>query len=1155
MKLHIGKPPLAAQRKTAAGGYMDMDGERFYRIADYDGMPLFLMAVVSASDHWMFVSSGGGLTAGRKDPDNALFPYDTDDRIHEGGEHTGGKTILRVTRGDSDFLWEPFSGRYRGAYAVRRNLYKNIPGNKLIFEEVNLDLGLTFRAAWIPGERFGFIRRTTLINDSERTVRIDLMDGIQNILPWGITRRFQMEYSTLADGYKKNELDPGTGLGIFRLSSVPTDKAEPNEALRVTTVWSEGVETAVHLLSSRQLDRFRDGESLTEERDVRGTRGAYFLNARFDLDGGEHKVWHIVAEVGQDASDAAGLKRMLASGTALREQIDEDVSRSTENLVRIVSEADGLQSGGDPLSDHRHFNDVLFNVMRGGIFDRDYRIDRSDLLRFIRGADAALFGRHEEFLLSLPEEIRHPELSARIQDRADPGLESVCLEYLPLTFGRRHGDPSRPWNSFSIDIKDAHGNKVLAYQGNWRDLFQNWEALALSFPGYLESMIAKFLNASTADGYNPYRVTRDGYEWETLDPDDAWSYIGYWGDHQIVYLLRLMELSDRFHPGAFRSFLDRDVFSYAHVPYRIRGYDDLWKDPRNTLDFDAGLHAHIEARVQRTGSRGKCLPGADDAPVLVNLTEKLLVPVLAKLSNFIPEAGIWMNTQRPEWNDANNALVGYGVSVVTLCYLRRFTAFLEALFEGIPETGFPVSEEVAAWFDGIFSAFDRFAGLLEGPISRTDRKSLLDALGEAGGRYRQSLYRRGLSGKRRCLPADSLGAFCRLTRRFLDHAIRANRREDGLYHAYNLMQADGEGIGIRRLAEMLEGQVAVLSAGILTPRESLGLLDTLRRSTLYRADQESYLLYPDRTLPQFLERNRIPSVAVDASPLLSRLLAEGDSQVVVRDADGEVHFNADLRNARLLNERLGSMAGGPYEALIREEKESLLSLYETVFDHRSFTGRSGTFFKYEGLGCIYWHMVSKLRLAVQEVFFHACEKKAAPETRRGLRRHYEEIREGIGVHKPPDRYGAFPTDPYSHTPGFAGVQQPGMTGQVKEDILSRFGELGLHIRDGRIGFRPDLLHPDAFLREPGTFVFYDVRGRRQTLPLEACTLAFTYCRIPVVIHRTGRPEIRVTTVREAQVHPGLMLDAQTSDLIFRRSGDVVRLDVFYPGESSEDPEF
>ena len=60
----------------------------------------------------------------------------------------------------------------------------------------------------------------------------------------------------------------------------------------------------------------------------------------------------------------------------------------------------------------------------------------------------------------------------------------------------------------------------------------------------------------------------------------------------------------------------------------------------------------------------------------VNLIEKLLVSLLAKLANYIPEAGLWLNTQRPEWNDANNALVGHGVSVVTLCHLRRFVVFL-----------------------------------------------------------------------------------------------------------------------------------------------------------------------------------------------------------------------------------------------------------------------------------------------------------------------------------------------------------------------------------------------------------------------------------------------------------------------------------------------
>ena len=36
-------------------------------------------------------------------------------------------------------------------------------------------------------------------------------------------------------------------------------------------------------------------------------------------------------------------------------------------------------------------------------------------------------------------------------------------------------------------------------------------------------MIAKFLNNSTADGYNPYRVFRDGFDWEVQEPHNPWA--------------------------------------------------------------------------------------------------------------------------------------------------------------------------------------------------------------------------------------------------------------------------------------------------------------------------------------------------------------------------------------------------------------------------------------------------------------------------------------------------------------------------------------------------------------------------------------------------------------------------------------------------------
>ena len=163
-----------------------------------------------------------------------------------------------------------------------------------------------------------------------------------------------------------------------------------------------------------------------------------------------------------------------------------------------------------------------------------------------------------------------------------------------------------------------------------------------------------------------------------------------------------------------------------------------------------------------------------------------------------------------------------------------------------------------------------------------------------------------------------------------------------------------------------------------------------------------------------------------------------------------------------------------------------------------------------------------------------------------LRRHYHEIREGIGVHKPPEAYGAVPLDPYSHTPGFAGVQQPGMTGQVKEDLITRLGEMGVSVEEGQLRFRAHLLSGDEFLGEPKTFRYYDLSGRERKIDLEPGMLGFTVCQTPVVAHEAGPRRIEVTRADGAgAVLDGLDLDAATSAAIFERTGEVTRLDVYY----------
>jgi hypothetical protein len=548
------------------------------------------------------------------------------------------------------------------------------------------------------------------------------------------------------------------------------------------------------------------------------------------------------------------------------------------------------------------------------------------------------------------------------------------------------------------------------------------------------------------------------------------------------------------------------------------------------------------------GADGKLVLDADGNPYLVNLLEKLLVPLLSKLGNLVLDGGIWLNTQRPEWNDANNALVGHGISVVTLCYMRRYLRFLQELLAGQQGT-VELSAEVSRWLSDTAAALaDIRPWLGHGPVSARQRWEALQKLGQAASRYRQSVYAgTSFTGKVQQplalvheLLAHALAA--------IDHSIRTNRREDGMYHAYNVLDLGAGEARVDRLYLMLEGQVAVLSSGAIDPGEAASLVESLFTSDLYRPDQRSFMLYPDRQLPGFLEKNRIPEAGVRSIPLLQQMLDAGDGRIASRDSSGCCRFSADLTSVRELDARLDSLAKD-YGKAIDAARGPLRELYEAVFKHREFTGRSGTMFGFEGLGCIYWHMVSKLLLAIQENFNTALQGGAPDPVCRHLSSLYYRVRDGIGFNKTPDEYGAFPADPYSHTPRHGGARQPGMTGQVKEEVLSRFGELGLQVQDGMVSFQPSLLRECEFGAETRPFRFLDVDGKWQELQVPARGLAFTWCQVPVVYRLVDRGRPAMTVVREdgtSQALPTLSLPEDLSNEIFRRSGRVRQLSLDLP---------
>jgi len=1086
--IFIGNNPINTGEQEVDGQFVVIDNEKYYQIKNYDSMLPFFISLASDSDHWMYISSTGGLSAGRKNPDTALFPYYTDDKISESAEITGSKTILQVTKNDKRYLWEPLSERNKGIYKIERSVSKSTTGNKLLFSEKNIDLGLTFSYAWMNADDFGWVKKSSLTNENPEAVEVTMVDGLQNILPSGIDRLTQNTFSTLVDGYKKTEIVENSSLALFRMESILVDRAEPSESLRANTVWSVGLEKTTYLLSSGQLNAFRKGESVVPETEAKGVRGAYFACAKVKLDATDTKTWYFVAELNQDVTQVNNLLEFIQKNKDVAAVIGQNIEKGTKALLTIVAQADGIQQTGDENGMARHFSNVLFNTMRGGIYNESYKIYAADFKKHIEHFNKKLAATHSQFLANLPESIQYSDLDSLIQGIKDANFYRLFQEYLPLTFSRRHGDPSRPWNLFNINVKDESGNKLLSYQGNWRDIFQNWEALSLSYPAYINGIISKFLNATTADGYNPYKVTSEGIDWEVIEPGNPWSNIGYWGDHQIIYLLKLMEVSRNHYPESLVSWLDKEMFAYANVPYRLKSYNETVATPKNSIRFDDALHHAIEKLEPAYGADARLILNGNGEVKLVSFTEKILATLLAKLSNFIPEAGIWMNTLRPEWNDANNALVGTGASMVTLYYMRRFVVFADELYKHSALESFTVSEEMHRFFEGIFASFNDFNSILQKGFDNQQRRNLTDKLGKTGNNYRDKIYK-GFSGKKGVISKVDLKNFFSITLHYLDQSIAVNKRADNMYHAYNLVSFTDKEISIRHLYEMLEGQVAVLSSGKLSANEAVTLLDSLRQSSLYRADQQSYILYPNKKLPLFLDKNNIAAEDVKRIKLLQDLAEAGNTSIITQDKKGGFHFNASFNNAGFLNEALkGLKSDGKFE-ITQNDQQAINEVYEKIFDHHSFTGRSGTFYKYEGLGCIYWHMVSKLLLVVGENIKNTETSPTKADILSRLKQHYFEIQAGIGAHKSPKDYGSFPFDPYSHTPMMAGVQQPGMTGQVKEDIISRFFELGVELENGCIIIKPTILNPEEFIQP--------------TSENQYPHLSFSYCSVPFVYQIDG----------------------------------------------------
>jgi hypothetical protein len=198
-------------------------------------------------------------------------------------------------------------------------------------------------------------------------------------------------------------------------------------------------------------------------------------------------------------------------------------------------------------------------------------------------------------------------------------------------------------------------------------------------------------------------------------------------------------------------------------------------------------------------------------------------------------------------------------------------------------------------------------------------------------------------------------------------------------------------------------------------------------------------------------------------------------------------------------------------------------------------------YKYEGIGSIYWHQNSKFMLSLQEVFTNGAHEDSGVSA--ALKEAYYRLYNGFGFRKTPKEWGAFPLEPYSHTPYEMPAQQPGMTGQVKEDILTRMAELGIVVKGGILSFDTALLRKSEFMTNPGSFRYIDINGKFCELSLPADSLAFTVCQVPVIYRLGDENALTIRGVNSNVTQKGLSLTKEQSGTLFNREGVISNIEV------------
>lgn len=705
-----------------------LEGKTFV-IDDYDRLPAFSsflpgLAGVKGIPMWTFYTNRGqGMNSfGIDNKGNAIMEFNSANTAFENTTVKGFRTFLKI---DGEY-YEPFFKYEDGA---KRQIRMNKNSFKIIEKNEKYGIEVTVNYYVLPNESIGaLVRQVSVKNTSAKAKDIEIIDGLPKIITYGVSNGEFKEMSNLFKSwaYIKN-IDYKVPYYTLRAST--KDSAEVSD-----------IEGGYYYLT------VRDGKLQDVIYDVDTVFGydlSLMTPVRF-MEGGIDNVL---------AKEQCFANKVPCGFTPFKETVAAGDEISFDTMIGFAGSIEQINAKLDTFCQPGYLKDKFIEAealadsftsdvkthTAAGKFDQ--YVEQCYLDNFLRGGYPYVLNKD--------------------------GNKSIIH-----LFSRKHGDPERDYNFFSIAAEYySQGN------GNFRDVSQNRRNDVFFNKDVGDFNVKTFFSLVQADGYNPLEVRPslfnvqagkeekvNAYVKESINGDasaieklvagkftpgqisntiarlqldlkvDDGDFIanilndcdqnieagfgeGYWSDHW-DYNMDLVDNYLSVFPDKKEEFLfeDNTYKFYDSVAYVVPR-DEKYVINKKGDVRQYGMEVEDEEKLERPGFNKwatNWLKEADGEICYTTLAVKMITLALSKFAQMDMDGiGVEMEGGKPGWNDAMNGLPGlFGSGTPETFELKRLVKFITDNFKGEGSIVMPV--EISKYLEAVKAELDKYnAGELD----------------------------------------------------------------------------------------------------------------------------------------------------------------------------------------------------------------------------------------------------------------------------------------------------------------------------------------------------------------------------------------------------------------------------------------------------------